>query len=123
MAPTPPFTDRRLQNFKADVFGGDVWLQAAGQFNLIHFGHGDVISTTAHGDSHIQAAGTHGQHAQTAAGGGMGVGTDQSLAGFAEAFQVYLMANAVARSGEPHAEFFGRGLDKPMVVGVFKATL
>ena len=89
----PPFNDgahaaldgQDPQQFQGDVLGGDIGVQGACQIDLEHLGHGDVIRPTAHGHGHIQAAGTKGQHTDAAAGGGMAVGADEGLAGFAEA--------------------------------------
>ena len=53
----------------------------------------------------------------------MAVRADERLAGLAEALQMYLMADAVAGAGEAHAVFARHGLDKAVVVGVFKAAL
>ena len=53
----------------------------------------------------------------------MAVGTNQGFAGNAEPFQVHLVTDAVARTGEPDAVLLSHGTDKPVVVGVFKAGL
>ena len=51
------------------------------------------------------------------------VGADERFAGFGEAFQMHLMADAVARAGVAHADLFGDGADETVVVGVHKAAL
>jgi hypothetical protein len=51
------------------------------------------------------------------------VGADEGLPWYAEAFQMHLMADAVAGAGEPDAVLGGDGLDVSVVVGVFKAGL
>ena len=98
-----------------------LWLKST-QF-LEHLGHGDVVSAAAHGHGHIQTAGTEGQHADAAAGGGVGVGADQGLAGLAEALQVHLMADAIAGTGEMHTVLGGDSLQITMVVGILETAL
>ena len=53
----------------------------------------------------------------------MAVGADQGLARHAEALQMHLMADAVARAGKPDPVLFRHRLDVAVVVGVFKARL
>ena len=112
-----------LQNLQDDILrrnpGGKFPCQVYAQ----HLGHGDVIGTAAHGDCDIQAACTHCQHPDTAAGWRMTVGTDQGLARNSEALQMHLMANTVSWAREPDAVLFGDALDKAVVIGVFKAGL
>ena len=89
----------------------------------MHLGHGDVVGAAAHGHRYVHAARAEGQHPDAAAGGGVAVGADEGLARHAEAFQMHLMADAVAGAGEPDAVLVGDGLDVPVIVGVFKAGL
>ena len=53
----------------------------------------------------------------------MGVGTQQGLAGDAEPFQMHLMADPVARTGEHHAPAGSHGLQVKVVVPVFRTVL
>ena len=111
------------EKFQRDILGGDIGTELAGQVDLEHLGHIDVVSTAAHGHGHIHAAGAEGQHTQTAAGGGVAVGADEGLAGLAEPLQVDLVADAVAGTGEVHAVLGGHGLQVTVVVGVFVTAL
>ena len=61
------------------------------------------------------------QHPEAAGGGVMTVGTQQGGAGNAEPFQVDLVADAVAGTGEINTVPRGNALEKPVVVGIFKA--
>ena len=116
--------DRQLaQNLQTHVLGGDKGAQLTGQLHLVHLGHGDVVGTAAHSHRHVQTARTHGQHTDAATGGGVAVGADEGLAGFAEALQMHLMADAVAGAGEVDAVLFTHRLDIAVVVGVLKAGL
>ena len=123
IAPTPPLTRENPQQLQADILRGDERAQMAGQIDLEHLRHGDIIRAAAHGDCHVQTTGTHGQHADAAAGGRVAVRPDKGLAGLAEALQMDLVADAVAGPGEPDAVLFCDGLDIAVVVGVFKAGL
>ena len=107
--PTPPLTDRMPQHLQDDVLGGDPGAQLAGQIDLDDLGHGDVVGAAAHGHGHVHAARAEGQHADAAAGGGVAVGADEGLAGYAEALQMHLMADAVAGAGELDAVLCGNG--------------
>ena len=111
------------QQFQTDVLGCDKGPEGAGQLHADDFGHIDIVCAAAHGYRHVHAAGAEGQHSNAAAGGSVAVGTDEGLARYAEAFQMYLMADAVAGAGEPDAVLGGNGLDIAVVVGVLKAGL
>ncbi len=65
-----------------------------------------MVGATRHGHSHIQAAGSNGQHTQATAGRRMAVGAKQRFAGDSETFQMDLMTDAVTRPGEIDAVFF-----------------
>ena len=126
-----PFDDRPAaaahgeyaENFEAYILGADPRGQLAGEVDLEHARHVDVIGAAGHGHGHVHAARAHGQHAQRAAGGRVAVRADERLARLAEALQMHLMADAVAGAGEAHAVFARHGLDKAVVVGIFKAAL
>ena len=111
------------QDLQADVLGGDVGAQRSGEFDLDDLGHGNVIGAAAHSHGYVHASRAEGQHPDAAAGGGVTVGADEGLSRYAEAFQMHLMADAVAGAGEPDAVLGGNGLDVPVIVGVFKAGL
>ena len=53
----------------------------------------------------------------------MGIGADEGLAGLAEPLQMELVADAVARTGEPHAVFGSDALQVLVVIGIHKAAL
>ena len=111
------------QQLEADVLGRDIGLKRAGEVDLEHLRHGDVVRAAAHGDRDIHATGAEGQHADAAAGGRVAVGADERLARLAEALELHLVADAVARAGEPDAVLLGHGLEIAVVVRVFKAGL
>ena len=98
-------------------------LQLTGQRDANHLRHRNVVCAAAHCDCDIQTACAECQHADTAAGWGVGVRTDQGLARCAEAFEVYLMADTVARLGVVDAVLLGHGADVLMVVRVLKTGL
>ena len=111
------------QQLEADVFGRDVGPQRAGEVDLEHFRHRDVVRAAAHGDRDVHAPRAEGQHADAAAGGRVAVRADEHLARLAEALELHLVADTVARAGEPDAVLFGHGLEIAVVVRVFKAGL
>ena len=111
------------QQLQGHVLGGDVGSELARQVHLVHFRHGDVVRAAAHGHRHVQPPRAEGQHTDAAAGGGVAVGADEGLTGLAEAFQMHLMADAVARAGEIHAVLCGDGLQIAVIVAVLKAAL
>ena len=53
----------------------------------------------------------------------MAVGADQRIAGDAEAFQMYLVTDAVAWFGQPDAVAFGGTLDEEMIIKIFWSRL
>ena len=53
----------------------------------------------------------------------MTVRTDEGFAGLAEPFQMYLMTDAVARTGEIQAVLLRYGLDEPVVIRILEAGL
>lgn len=73
--------------------------------------------------ANIQTAGAHGQHTDSAARRRMAVRTDQRLSRFAESLKMNLMAYAVSRTGKVQPVFLCHRLNKPVVVGIFKAGL
>ena len=86
-----------LEHLQDDVLCRNPGGEAACQVDAQHLRHGNVIRTAAHGHSHVKPAGAHRQHADAAARGGVAVGADERLARNAEALQVHLVADAVAR--------------------------
>ena len=111
------------QDLKAHILCGYKGIQLTGQFHLIHFGHGDIVSTAAHGNSHIQAARTKRQHTNTASGGSMAIRANQGLTGLTKAFQMYLVTDTVTGTGEIDTMLIGNGLQIAVVIGIFKAGL
>ena len=127
-APLDDRTDATLdrqdaQQLEADVLGRDIGPQRAGEVDLEHLRHGDIVRAAAHGDRDVHAARAEGQHADAAAGGRVAIRADERLAGLAEALKVHLMADAVAGTREPDAVLCGHGLQIAVVVRVFKAGL
>ena len=53
----------------------------------------------------------------------MAVGADKGLAGNAKTFQMDLMTNSIAGAGIINSMFLGDGLDKAVIVRVFKTGL
>ena len=86
------------QYFEDDILCADILAELAGQLDLDHAGHGDIVFAAAHSYRYVQAARAYSQHAYAAAGGGVGVGADQSLARSGEALQMHLVTDAVARA-------------------------
>ena len=117
------FYGQSAQHFQNHVFCSYPRAQFASQYYTANTGHCQIISTATHGNSYIQPTCADGKHTNTAAGRSMAVRAQQCFARFAETFQMYLMADAVARFGEINAVFFGYGLDVFVVVGVFEACL
>ena len=111
------------QHLKDDVLGAHHGAQRAGKLYQRRFWIGDIIRAAAHGHGHVQTARTHGKAADAARRRRVAVGADERFAGFGEAFQMHLMADAVARAGVAHADLFGDGADETVVVGVHKAAL
>ena len=93
------------------------------KLNADDLGHIDVVSTAAHCNRNVKAACAHCEHAETACRGCVAVGADKRFAGYAEAFKVNLVADAVAGAREAHAVLFRYRLDISVVVCVFKACL
>ena len=111
------------QHIQDDVLGCNPGLQLAGQRDADHLGHRDVVCAAAHGDCDVQASRAKGQHADAAAGRGVRVRADEGLARRAEALEVDLMADAVARLGIVDAVLLGHGADVLVVVRILKAGL
>ena len=111
------------QYFQNHVLGAHIVAQPVLQVHPNHARHGNVIRTAAHGNRHVHSAGTHGQHSQTAAGRCVGIGTDQRLSRFSDAFILQLVADAVSRTGEPDAVLCRNALNVPMVVRILETGL
>ena len=97
------FDRQPAQHFQNHVLGRDVGSQPAGEFDFDDLGHGQVQRAAAHGHGHVQTARADGEHAQPAARRRVGIGSQQRHAGYAEPFEVHLMADAVARLGHRNA--------------------
>ena len=93
------------------------------ELNIYNCRHRNVVCSTTHSNCNVKTTCTHSKHTDTATCGSMAIGTDQSLAGNTESFKMHLMANTVAGTGEINTVLFGNGLNKLMVVCVFKAGL
>ena len=111
------------QHFQNDILCSHPRRKLAGQFYLDNLRAGDVVRTAAHCHCNIQTAGTHGDHTDTAACGGMAVRADQGLARHAKALQMHLMADTIARTGEIDAVLLGNAADETVVICVFETAL
>ena len=111
------------QNLKAHILCCDIGIQLTGQFDLVHFWHGDIVSATTHCYSHVQAARTERQHADTTAGRCMAVRANEGLTWFTKALQMNLVANTVTGTGEIHTMLIGNGLQITVIVRILKTGL
>ena len=111
------------QHVQNDVLGGHPRAELARQVDAHHLGHGDIVRPAAHRDRNVQTARAEGQHTNAAAGRGVAVRADQGLARRAEALEVHLMADAVARLGIVDAVLLCDGADILVVVRIFEAGL
>ena len=111
------------QNFEDDILCRDPGAELADKLDLNDLRIGDVVCAAAHRDRDIETACAHRQHAETAAGRRVAVRADQRLARHAEALQVHLMADAVARAAEIDAVLLGDRADEAVVVRIFKPVL
>ena len=112
-----------LQNFQNNILCSNPRGQLTSQFYLYNLRAGNIISTAAHCNCNVQTACTHCNHTDTAASRGMAVRTNQGFTWHAEPFQMYLMANTIARTGEINTVLLGNAADKAVVVCIFKTTL
>ena len=111
---------QQLQNH---VLGGHASAEPPREAHAYHAGAAEIIRAAAHGHRHVQPARADGDHAQRAAGGGVAVAAKQRFARLADAFQLHLMADAVARLAQIDAVLAGDACDIAVVVRVFKAGL
>ena len=111
------------QHFQDNILCSHPRRQLAGQFYLYYLRTGDVVCTAAHCHCNVQAACTHRNHADAAAGRGVAVRADQGLSRNAETLQMYLVADTVAGTGEVDAVFLCNAADKTVVICIFKAVL
>ena len=111
------------QQFQNHVLGGHASAEPPREAHAYHAGAAEIIRAAAHGHRHVQPARADGDHAQRAAGGGVAVAAKQRFARLADAFQLHLMADAVARLAQIDAVLAGDACDIAVVVRVFKAGL
>jgi len=121
--PHVAFGREDAEDLEDDVLGCNPGGQLALEFNPEYSGGGQIKGPAGHGQGYVQAAGAHGEHGQGPGRRRMTVGTDQGLSRDAEAFQMDLMADPVARPGEVNPEPSGDALKIAVVVGIFIADL
>ncbi len=85
--------------------------------------HHHVERSSSHRDGDVQAAGTDRQHGGAAGGRRVAVRPQKNVTRGAEALQVDLMADAVARPGKVDAVLGGYTLEEAVVVGVLEPCL
>ena len=112
---------KNAKDFKAYVLCRNEGSELSCQVYLDHLRHGDVVSAAAHCNGHIKSACAERKHSYAAGSRSMAVGTDECFSGSRESFKLNLMADSVARPGEPDAVLGRYGLYVSVVVGVFKA--
>ena len=117
------FDRQSFQYFQDHVFCSYPRGEFPCQVDSANLRHCQIVSAAAHSYGNIQTACADGQHTDTAACGSMAVGAQQCFAGFAEAFQMYLMADAVTGFGEIDTVFGCYCLDIFVVVRIFKTCL
>ncbi len=110
-------------DFENDVFGRHPGLKFTFQANFQDLGHLQVVGSAAHSDRNIEAAGADGEHAETAAGRGVAVRTQQGVAGHSESLDMHLMTDTVTRFGEKNPVLRCHGLEILVVVSVLEARL
>ena len=111
------------EDLQDDVLRGDPGLELPGEADADDLRIGEAERLARHGERDVQPARADRHHADAAAGRGVGVGAEQGLAGHAEAFEVDLVADAVAGAAEADAVRGGDGLEIEVVIGVFRAHL
>ena len=111
------------KNFKDNVFSGNPSLKFTCKIYTNHFRHGNIVSTAAHSNSNIKTACTDSKHTDTTACWSVAIRAYESFAGLAKSFKMYLMADTVAGTGEVNAMLFADGLNKSVVISIFKACL
>ena len=112
-----------LEYIKDDVLGAHACTKFTGQAHFNHFRHGDVVAAPCHCSGNVNTAGTDCEHPQATAGRGVGVVTDKGFAWNTKVFEMYLVANTVARTRIGETEVFSGTLNEQVVIKVFRATL
>ena len=111
------------QQLEDHVLGVHPGLELAREGDADDARHGQVIGAASHGHGHVEPARSDGEHARRAAERGVAVRAEDELARHAERLEVDLVADAVARLGEPGAIARGCRLEVTMVVGVARVGL
>ncbi|MPM57306.1 hypothetical protein SDC9_104128 [bioreactor metagenome] len=92
-----PVAFKDCQNY---ILRGNPGSEFAAESDLNHLGTDEMERASCHGNSHIQPAGSDGDHADAAPGRGMAVAAQQRFARLSKALKVHLMADSIARPGE-----------------------
>ena len=121
--PHRAFHRQAPQHFQDHVLGRNPRLEGAREVDTHDLGGAQEKRPPAHGHRHIQAAGPDGEHAGPAAGRGVRVGPQQRLARRAEALEVHLVADAIARLGKVDPVLGRHRPQVRVVVGVFETGL
>ena len=111
------------EHLEDDVLRGHPVGQRPGEFDAPDLRHSDVEGVARHRHGDLQSAHADRQHAQSAGGARVGVGTDHRGAGPAEAGLVDGMGDSVAGLGEPQAVALGRRLEEQVVLRVLLIRL
>ena len=98
-------------------------MQGAGEMDLHHIRHFDLVGGAGHGEAHVRAARAQRQHPHAAGVGGVGIGAEHRLAGNREVLQEHAVADTVAAAREPAAVFLGEAFKIAVVVAVDVADL
>ena len=110
----------KLQN---NVFGGYPFGQGVRELYADDFRPFNGEGFASHSESDVQTARADGEHAESTARRGVGVGAKERFPGLAKAFKVHLVANAVSGQRAFYAEPSGDRPQVEVVVHVVRAHL
>ena len=108
------------QQLENDILGSHPVGHAPREFDASHLGGCHVERTACHGHRHVHTTCAYGHHADAAAGRGMRITAQQDRAGLAKAFEVYLVADAIAGTRVIRAALGGHGLEVQVIIVVFR---
>jgi len=111
------------QQFQDHVLPRDPRSQASGQPHVYHLRHDQPVGLAGHGQSHVQATRTDGQHPQRPGHGGVAVRPQEHAPRDGEPLQVHLVADPVPRPAVEQPVSRGEGAEEAVVVGVLEADL
>ena len=114
---------QNLQHLQDDVLGADPRWQLSAQSDAHDLGEFQFEGLACHGQGDVQSASADGEHADSAARRGVGIGAEQRLAGDAVAFQMNLVADAIAGPRVQDAVGRADALQVQVVIGIFRPHL